>query len=85
VVVRANAVRNIPEDWEVVSKSVKRHWIATILGNVVLGLLLDSLPMIFSDVTWTVRQKSTGTIRRVTADSESQAAVMITKGYFDAN
>jgi hypothetical protein len=38
-----------------------------------------------SSATWTVRQKATGVTKRVTAFSESEAADLIAKGYFDAD
>jgi hypothetical protein len=36
-------------------------------------------------VTWTIRQKSTGITKRVTANSEREAADMIAKGMFDSD
>jgi hypothetical protein len=66
------------EDWEIVSRKTNYHWI-----QIVLTFLFDDFA--FSDVTWTVRQKSTGNMKRVTAFSESEAADLIAKGYFDAD
>jgi hypothetical protein len=43
-----------------------------------------NVPEIVSTITWTVRQKSTGITRQVTADSESEAADKIANGRFDA-
>jgi hypothetical protein len=83
VVVRL-AVRDIPDDWEVVSRKIKRYWIATIFINIIFSWLLSD-PEIFSTVTWTLRQKSTGVIKRVTANSESEAAERFAKGYFDSD
>jgi hypothetical protein len=84
VVVRL-VVRDIPGDWEVVSRKIKRHWIATIVLNFIFSWLL-TYPEIVSTATWTLRQKSTGVIKRVTANSgESEAAGKIAKGYFDSD
>jgi hypothetical protein len=77
-------VRNIPDDWEVVSRNIKRYWIATIFTTIIFCWLLND-PVIFSTVTWTVRQKSTGVIKQVTANSESEAAEMIAQGCFDSD
>jgi len=52
--------------------------------NITFSCLLNA-PEIFSTVTWTLRQKSTGVIKRVTANSESEAAEKIAKGYFDSD
>jgi hypothetical protein len=77
-------MESISEDWEIVSRKTYRRWIASFF-MVVLGLFLEGYPPgINSSVTWTVRQKSTGMVRRVTAASESQAAAMIAKGLFDS-
>jgi hypothetical protein len=78
------AVHDIPDDWEVVSREIKRHWIASIFINIIFFWLLNA-PEIFSTVTWTFRQKSTGVIKRVTADSVSEAAEMIANGRFDTD
>jgi hypothetical protein len=77
-------MRDIPDDWEVVSRKIKRHWIATIFLNTIFLWLLNA-PEIFSTVTWTVRQKSTGVTKRVTASSEREAADKIAKDWFDAD
>jgi hypothetical protein len=66
------------EDWEIVSRKTNYHW-----SQIVFTLLFDDLA--FSDVTWTVRQKSTGVMKRVTAYRESEAADKIAKGYFDSD
>jgi hypothetical protein len=68
-------MRGIPEDWEVVSRKAKHPW---------LGVLL-AICDIYSDVTWTVRQKSTGVMKRVTASSERDAAEKIANGWFDSD
>jgi hypothetical protein len=50
------------EDWEIVSKTTHRRWAMT-FWIVLVGLLIQDTPPFHSSVTWTVRQKSTGTIR----------------------
>ena len=77
------AVRDIPDDWEVVSRKIERYWITTIFINIIF--FWAPYPQILSTVTWTLRQKSTGVIKRVTADSESEAVEKIAKGYFDSD
>ena len=70
-------MKGIPEDWEVVSRKTNHWWLGAFFV-----VLLEGLG---SSVTWTVRQKSTGITRRVTALSESEAANKIAKGYFDSD
>ena len=79
-------MKGIPEDWEVVNRKINRQWIMSIL-MLIPELILDVpyLTILHSSATWTVRQKSTGVIKRVTALSESEAADKIAKGYFDTD
>jgi hypothetical protein len=51
----------------------------------ILGLLFGPDPGIHSSVTWKVRQKSTGVIKRVTADGESEAVEKIANRWFDSD
>jgi hypothetical protein len=74
----------ISEDWEIVSRKTNSWWIAIFLWTI-SGLLGGGEMGPRSSATWTVRQKSTGITKRVTADSESEAAGLIAKGYFDAD
>jgi hypothetical protein len=72
----------IADDWEIVSrKPDDRGWILPML--VQLALLIPMMPATFSTVSWTVRQKSTGVIRKVTARSEQEARQKIELGLFD--
>jgi len=75
VVVGAAQCKGSPEDWEVVSRKANYPWFGVILIFFDLG---------HSSVTQTVRQKSTGITRRVTADNEREAADCIANGWFDA-
>jgi hypothetical protein len=68
----------IAEDWEILDRKIHHRWIATFL-MVILG------PEFHSSATWTLRQRSTGMVRRVTANSKSEAADKIAKGWFDAD
>ena len=77
-------MRDLPEDWEVVSRKIERYWITTIIINIIFAWFVN-IPEIISSVTWTVRQKSTGITKRVTVGSESEAAEKIAKGLFDAD
>jgi hypothetical protein len=79
-----HAMRDIPEDWEIVSRKIESHWIATIVINIIFSWLLN-YPEIISSVTWTIRQKSTGITKRVTANSECEAADMIAKAMFGSD
>ena len=71
-------MEGIPEDWEIVSRKTNYRW-----EQIVLTLLFDDLA--YSDAAWTVRQKSTGITKRVTADNRSEAANQIVNGCFDAD
>ena len=79
-------MKGIPEVWEVVSRKINRQWIMSIL-MLIPELILDvqHLTILHSSATWTVRRKSTGVTKRVTANSESEAADKIAKGWFDAD
>jgi hypothetical protein len=71
-----------PDDWEIVSRKTNRPWFKSFL-MIVLGLVMQDNPGVFSSVTWTVRQKSNGETKRVTALSESAAADKIANREFD--
>jgi hypothetical protein len=74
----------ISEDWEIVSRKTNSWWIAIFVW-IIFDLLGGSEMGPRSSATWTVRQKSTGITKRVTADSEGEAADKIAKGYFDSD
>jgi hypothetical protein len=75
----------ISEDWEILDRKIHRRWMTTFF-MVTLGLLLGPPEPLdfYSSGTWTVRQKSTGVVKRVMAKNESEAADKIAKGWFDA-
>jgi len=69
-------------DWDVVSR--KTHSPVMHLIWMFLQIPLAAGPIdVHSNVTWTLRHRSTGEIRRVTANSESEAAERIMAGKFD--
>jgi len=73
-------MKQIPQDWEVVDRKLHRPLIMTFF--MLIPLLFDLDPGFYPS-TWTVRRKSTGTMKRVTAGSEAEAADMIANEYFD--
>jgi hypothetical protein len=81
-------MEQIAEDWEIVSCEINYTWKRTLVMQLLVGLLTlgwsgpDSV-YFSSGATWTVRQKSTGSLRRVTASNRSEAADNINKGLFD--
>ncbi|HLH98191.1 MAG TPA: hypothetical protein VKW08_24045 [Xanthobacteraceae bacterium] len=77
-------MQDIPEDWEVVLRKIQRHWLATIIFNGLFFWLPIDAPQIMSSITWTVRQKATGIVRRVTTVYKADAVAVAAKGYFDA-
>ena len=75
-------MREIADGWEVVSCHVKKPWHVIFM---VLQMLVgnpDIVP-VFSTATWTVRQRATGTVRKVTARSRREAKDKVANGLFD--
>ena len=83
-------MEQIFEDWEILSCKLHYGW-RTVLLYQLFGILADFLMLgqaggpdpYRGDATWTVRQKSTGIVKRVTASSKSQAADNVANGLFD--
>jgi hypothetical protein len=73
-------MKQISQDWEVVDR--KLHCPLIITSFMLVLLLLDLDPGFYPS-TWTVRRKSTGIVKRVTAGSEAEAAERIANEYFD--
>lgn len=69
-------------DWETVSRSTAdaHGWMSILLWPL---LLLPGVPTRHSDVTWTVRHRRTGEVRKVTAYTQDLAALKIATGEFD--
>jgi hypothetical protein len=70
-------------DWEIVARKT-RGPIAHLLFVVLQMLLFAPVPpQGYSSVTFTVRNRTTGETRKVTAKSEEEAALLIAQGRFD--
>ena len=69
-------------DWETVERNTAEPggWMAVLMWPL---LLLPEVPTRHSSVTWTVRHKQTGKVRKVTAYTEDLAALKIAAGAFD--
>jgi hypothetical protein len=80
-------MEQLSEDWEILSCKVHYTWantLATLLASLVGGLVGGGLPdSIHESATWTVRQKSSGLVKWVTARDKSEAAEFVSKGLFD--
>jgi hypothetical protein len=75
-------MREIADGWEVVSCRVKEPWHIIYMVLQMLTGNPDIAP-VFSTATWTVRQISTGTLRKVTARSRQEAKDKINNNVFD--
>jgi hypothetical protein len=72
----------VADDWEVLSrKPDEAFWMLAILAQ--LALIIPQMPATFAAAIWTVRQKSTGVVRKLTARSEEEARQKIALGLFD--
>jgi hypothetical protein len=69
-------------DWETVERRTadSTGWMAILMWPL---LLLPGAPTRHSNVTWTVRHKQTGDVRKVTAYTEDLAALKIAAREFD--
>jgi hypothetical protein len=69
-------------DWETVERATADldGWMAILMWPL---LLLPGAPTRHSSVTWTVRHKHTGEVRKVTAYTEDLAALKIAAREFD--
>jgi hypothetical protein len=69
-------------DWETVERRTadSTGWMAILTWPL---LLLPEAPTRHSNVTWTVRHKQTGEVRKVTAYTEDFAALKIAAREFD--
>jgi hypothetical protein len=73
-------MEQLSEDWDILSCKVHYTWANTF----VTGLAGRGLPdSIHESATWTVWQKSSGLVKRVTASDKSEAAEFVSKGLFD--
>jgi hypothetical protein len=69
-------------DWEIVERGTAdpTAWVAILMWPL---LLLPGVPTRHSNVTWTVRHKQTGEVRKVSAYTEELAALKIAGREFD--
>ena len=73
---------DLTNDWELVSRKV----LASSRGpfGAIRRLLPSRAAANAHPVTWTVRHRATGLVRRLTARTELEASVKIANGLFDA-
>jgi len=81
-------MEQLTEDWEIQSCEIHYGPIKTLIVHLLVQLLTLGLfaptPVYFSSgATWTVRQKSSGVVKRVTATNKSEAADSAARGLFD--
>jgi hypothetical protein len=69
--------QNIPDGWEVLSRHGNYpHWWVVLFASYGAEIYPDS-------ITWTIREKATGTVRKITAQNEAEATARIEKLQFD--
>jgi hypothetical protein len=73
----------IAPGWEIVARETRGR-LAYMLF-ILLQMLLLVPPESHSSVTFTVRNRATGETRKVTANSDEEAAVLVAQGQFDKN
>jgi hypothetical protein len=71
----------LADDWEIVAEETNNKFLFTLLMLIGIPLQLETP---HSSVTWKIRQKSTGLVRYVTANSVSEAAEKVRQGFFDS-
>jgi len=71
----------IAPGWEIVAQKTRKPVMHMIL--ILLQMLMIAEPLSRSHVTFTVRRRTTGETRQVTADSREAAAAKIEQGLFD--
>jgi hypothetical protein len=75
-------MKQLAEGWEIVARRAKNP-IFQLFAAVQIALGIAEAPHAFSAVTWTLRQTSTGLLRKVTAFSEAEARERVALGLFD--
>ena len=73
---------DIAPDWEIIARKTNRAWLN--LFFIVLQTLLVYPPDNRSSVTFTLRNRASGELRKVTADSMEEAAILVAQGEFDS-
>jgi len=74
-------MNQMADEWEIVSCQADKAPLFFRAAQLVLGI--PDMSPLSSTATWTVRQRATGLIRRVTAQSEQEAKEKIAVGLFD--
>lgn len=69
-------------DWELVSRKAQQS--ARSPFSVLRRLFARRIALADQLMTWTVRHRETGSVRKLTARTELEARVKITNGLFDA-
>ena len=72
----------LAEGWEIVARRAKNP-IFQVFAALQIALGIAEAPHAFSAVTWSVRQTSSGLVRKVTAFSEAEARERLALGLFD--
>lgn len=72
----------LADGWEIVARRAKNP-IFQLLAGLQIALGIAEAPHAFSAVTWTMRQTSTGLLRKVTAFSQAEARERLALGLFD--
>jgi hypothetical protein len=72
---------DIAPGWEIVAQKTRRPVMHMAL--ILLQMLMVAEPLTRSDVTFTVRRRTTRETRQVTANSREAAAAKIEQGLFD--
>lgn len=69
--------------WEIVSRRTNSRLRG--LFAMALQIVLTAEQGVYSSVTWTIREISTGAMRKVTARSEADAREKVARNLFDPN
>lgn len=68
-------------EWQIVARKTNKP-IRHLIG-IALQMFFMAEPATFSSMTWTLRNSRTGETRKVTAKSETEAALRASAGEFD--
>jgi hypothetical protein len=71
----------LADDWEIVTQRTNEPFLFWLLMLVAIPLWW--IPPTYSSITWTIRHRPTGVVRRVTAHSLSEATEKVLQGAFD--
>ena len=73
----------IAPGWDLVAQKTNRPLLHMFF--ILLQALMEFPPANRSSVTFTVRNRASGAIRKVTADSVDEAAILVAQGRFDTD